>query len=344
MLYLDQKYLLLISSQLQGFIRKSDRLYNCRCFQCGDSQKKQSKKRGYFFPFQNRLVYKCHNCGLTCSLRSVLKKVNPEQAKAYGLEWLREQRSFTTLPTRPLAPSVPDAANLISADKILLDAGAIPCSELPVGHRGRLYLEKRQLPAMKWSRLWYANNFRSFVREIDPVLAKTIPCDEPRLVIPAIDRQNHLIAVSGRAILPESKLRYQTVRIKESATRILFGLNEMDQYQPLYVCEGPLDSLFLPNAIAVGNCQLGAAVPDIKHGNITLIFDNERRNKELVQSMLKAVKESYAVVFWPETIKEKDINDMIRAGYDLDYLLRIIKDHTKVGLAAYTEWSFWKKT
>ena len=76
-MYIDQKYLLLASSQLQGFKKKGDYVYNFRCPYCGDSQKSKSKARGFFFPKEINLIYKCHNCGKGASLKNFLKHLDP---------------------------------------------------------------------------------------------------------------------------------------------------------------------------------------------------------------------------------------------------------------------------
>jgi hypothetical protein len=55
-MYLEQKYLLLVSSQLQLFKKKSNNLFNFRCPYCGDSQKSKSKARGYVFQKENSLL------------------------------------------------------------------------------------------------------------------------------------------------------------------------------------------------------------------------------------------------------------------------------------------------
>ena len=55
-LYVDQKYLNLISNKLPLFKKKKDSTYNCRCIICGDSQKKKNKARGYFFANKNKFT------------------------------------------------------------------------------------------------------------------------------------------------------------------------------------------------------------------------------------------------------------------------------------------------
>ena len=59
------------------------------------------------------------------------------------------------------------------------------------------------------------------------------------------------------------------------------------------ITEGPIDSLFLDNAVA-----LAGADADIKinHEQCTMIFDNEPRNQEIVNRMIKAVDKKFNLV------------------------------------------------
>ena len=49
----DIQYLLTLSPRLDRFKKKSNNLYNFRCPYCGDSQKKQSKARGFVYSMKN---------------------------------------------------------------------------------------------------------------------------------------------------------------------------------------------------------------------------------------------------------------------------------------------------
>ena len=89
-MYIEQKYLLLASSQLQGFKKKGNNLYNFRCPYCGDSQKNKSKARGFFFPKENNLIYKCHNCGKGASLKNFLMHLDPKLCNDYIFEKYRK--------------------------------------------------------------------------------------------------------------------------------------------------------------------------------------------------------------------------------------------------------------
>ena len=68
--------------------------------------------------------------------------------------------------------------------------------------------------------------------------------------------------------------------------------------------EGPLDSLFIDNCIAIA----GADVPNLDC-NFTVIFDNEPRNKELLKQIEKTIDKGYNVCLWPQNLRWKDIND-----------------------------------
>ena len=54
------------------------------------------------------------------------------------------------------------------------------------------------------------------------------------------------------------------------------GLDRIDMSKQIYAVEGPLDSLFLDNCIAVGGSDLNKLESDV-----IIIFDNEPRNKEI---------------------------------------------------------------
>ena len=62
--YIDKKFINLMSGQLERFSWKKDNLANCRCPICGDSSKNKVKARGFFFEKKGEYFYKCHNCSV----------------------------------------------------------------------------------------------------------------------------------------------------------------------------------------------------------------------------------------------------------------------------------------
>jgi len=214
-------------------------------------------------------------------------------------------------------------------------------SDLPEAHYCRVYVKGRGIPTEHWSRLYYADNFKDFVGEVAPEEAQHLR-DEPRLVIPYFDQFGAIYAVSGRA-LTNSPQRYLTIRTTKEDVKLVYGLERVNQDLPVQVVEGPLDSLFLPNAVASGDANLILAARRLSAAQITLIYDNERRSKEIVRQMERAINLSYSVVVWPKWIIEKDINAMILGGYSQDELQSIIHRYTFSGLTATLELAWWKK-
>jgi hypothetical protein len=110
------------------------------------------------------------------------------------------------------------------------------------------------------------------------------------------------------------------------------------------VVEGPIDSLFLKNSIAVCDSNLESASQHVKKEKIVLVFDNEPRNKEIVNKIGEAIDKHFNVVIWPEMVEEKDINEMILDGaWTPEEISDIIEQCTYVNLRAKLEFIKWKK-
>ena len=106
--------------------------------------------------------------------------------------------------------------------------------------------------------------------------------DEPRLVLPFIDTDGKMFGFQGRA-LRSSSLRYITIMLDEYMPKI-FGLDTCDFSKRYYVVEGPIDSLFLSNSVAMAGADgNGSGLSNTQNG--VFIFDNEPRNKEIVTRM-----------------------------------------------------------
>jgi hypothetical protein len=159
-------------------------------------------------------------------------------------------------------------------------------------------------------------------------------------VIPFYDPFGALFAVSGRA-LDDSPQRYITIKVVPSDNKLVFGLDRVDQSQVVYITEGPLDSLFLRNAVASGDANLILTAQQLSATQIVLVFDNEPRSPEICRQMEKAIKMGMTIVVWPEWVKEKDINAMVQAGR---FVSAVIQDHSYSGLTALTHFTQWKKT
>jgi transcription elongation factor Elf1 len=329
MSYIDVKYIGLVSPQLQKFSKKKDSLYNFRCPYCGDSQKHQNKTRGYLFKVKNDFVFKCHNCGVGRTLTNFLKDNCVHLYNQYVMERYREgltgKNSQTKNPDFDFkTPEFKKRKTGIALDKI---------SELNITHPARVYLENRKIKDLDY--FYYCPKFKEWTNSQLPVFPN-LKQDSPRIIIPLRDKDGNMFGYQGRSLAPKAKIRYITVMLDESKPKV-FGLDKVDETKAVYVTEGPFDSMFISNSIAM--CGSDVNLSDYNY-QFVYVFDNEPRNKQIVQKMSGIIDKGLPVVIFPSTIEEKDINDMVMSNHDVQTL---IKQNTYQGLEAKLKLIEWKK-
>jgi hypothetical protein len=125
--------------------------------------------------------------------------------------------------------------------------------------------------------------------------------------------------------------------LDESKTKI-FGLNRVDFNKTVYITEGPFDSLYIDNALAMAGADVDWEL--LRDKEVVFVYDNEQRNKEIVKRMENVISKGYEIVIWPENLDDKDLNDMYIAGHDVQSLVEF---NTYSGLQAQIKLSEWKK-
>ena len=328
-MYIEQKYLMILSSQLQRFKKTGDFLYNFRCPYCGDSQKSQSKARGFVFRKESNLIYKCHNCGVEASFNNMLKYVDPKLHKDYILERYK-----------PNEPDVPDIGKF-TQPKFMKGPSPLKSlkkiSSLKHDHPVKRFVDNRRIPSTLHFELFFAPKFYEWVNKVVPNKFPSLKGDHPRLVIPFFDENNKMFAFQGRAFGNEIP-KYITIILDPDKNKI-YGLNRLDSTKQIQVTEGPIDSMFLDNCVAVAGADFSGLPVD----NTTIIFDNERRNVEILKQIEKTIDLGYNVVLWPDDVKEKDINDMILAGRTKEEVQSIINKNSYQGNMAKIRFVTWRK-
>lgn len=335
-LYIDRKFVTLIALKLERFVQKKDYLWTFRCPFCGDSKKNKLKTRGFFYRKKSNISFICHNCGTSHSLGNFLKAIDPNLFSEYQLERYKEEsHSNVAKPDFDWARAKP-----VFEKKIKIDLPKL--SDLDDQHPAKQYALKRCLPRL--DELYYAEDFKSFAVALFPEtssgIAKLRDADQ-RIVIPFYDAENRLQGVQGRTI-SNSKIRYITLKIDDDCKKV-FGLNKVDFSKTIYVVEGPLDSLFLENCIAPMDAALYSVMQTVGDHDYVFVFDNEPRNKEIVKHMSKAMATGKKICIWPNTMQQKDINDMILSGLSSQDLMNIITSNTFSDLKAQLQFQLWKK-
>ena len=318
---IDSKYIGLVSARLQKFKRVKADLYNFRCPICGDSQRYKNKARGYIYAVKNNTNFKCHNCGASMSLNNFLKKLDTTLHKKYSIEKFKEGHTG-----RNFVADEPEF--VFEKPKFIAKLDLPLCSEVETAKK---YLEGR---AIDPSKFYFAEKFKSFANTFQEVFTSTSH-EESRIIIPLFYNQN-LIGFQGRAIGP-NRVKYITVMLDDHAPKI-YGYDTIDSGLPVYVVEGPLDSTFIDNSVAL--CGADGDLSCLKGNDLIYVYDNEPRNREIVDRIDKCISRGESVVIWPSGIVEKDINDMVLAGHDVNGML---KSNTYSGLEAKVKFTEWKK-
>ena len=319
--YVDVKYINLISARFQKFKKVKNNLYNFRCPICGDSQKNKSKARGYLYQVKNNTNFKCHNCGVNISFNNFLKEIDSVIHKQYTFEKFKEGhtgRNFTA--EEPAfnfqAPKFKPKLNLPKASE---------------NSDAKEYLVNRKLNSDNY---YYAEKFKEWTNSLQLTFENTDK-DEPRIIIPLF-YQNTLVGFQGRA-LGSSNIKYITVMLNNDAPKI-YGLDEIQKDKTVYITEGPFDSTFVSNSIAL--CGADGDVSKWGIHDCVWIYDNEPRNREILSRISRVIENGQKVVIWPSTIKEKDINDMVLSGLNIQ---SVIESNTYSGLEAKLKFTTWKK-
>ena len=319
--FVDVKYINLISSRFQKFKRVKNNLYNFRCPICGDSQTNKNKARGYLYQIKNNTNYKCHNCGVNVSFNNFLKQIDTQIHKQYIFEKFKEGNTGKNFTTQ--APVLK-----FEAPKFRPKLDLPKASENPVA---KAYLENRKLNSDNY---YYTEKFKEWTNSLRPTF-DNVSKDESRIIIPLF-HQNILVGFQGRALGP-SKVKYITIMLTDDAPKI-YGLDKVQKNKSVYITEGPFDSTFISNSIAL--CGSDGDVDKWGISNPVWIYDNEPRNREILSRISRVIEMGQKVVIWPSTIKEKDINDMVLSGLDVQ---SVIESNTYSGLEAKLKFTTWKK-
>jgi hypothetical protein len=352
MLWIDVKYANQIASRLEGFKLKRNQpfLANCRCHYCGDSNYNKTKARGYIYEKQGKMFFYCHNCGSSHTFSRFLKDVDNRLHDEYRLECLKETGSafqttrVTSMVTQKEQSFKSDMSRFAKhrVQKMFEGTSAVKVSSLPADHFVKKYVDGRKIPPEKQYLLYYAPAFCKLVNELIPDKLPVVDKDHGRLLLPFLDRDGRLFGFQGRNFA-KTGTRYLTFMMDETKPKV-FGLDRVNDAADVFVVEGPIDSLFLPNCLAMAGSDVHIKDVISKPKNAVFLFDNEPRSKVIVEKMSQKIDEDFRIVILPSSVQQKDINDMItKGGYELEELSIMIHRNIYSGLSAHMKLAEWKK-
>ena len=330
MSYIDVKYIQMVSPRLTLFTKKKADLFNFRCPYCGDSQKRKNKARGYLFKIKNDFVYKCHNCGVGRTLSNFLRDQDTLLHDEYVMEKFKDSTSSTGKGSYTPNPKL----NFSPPNFVKTDTGLEKISDLNIFHEARKYLEQRGIKDLDY--FYYCPKFKEWTNKQKKTF-DTLRQDHPRIIIPFKDKEGNLFGYQGRSLARNAKLRYITIMLDEEQPKI-FGLDRIDTKKSIYITEGPFDATFIKNSVAMAGSDID--IRSFGWSDYIWIFDNEPRNREIVNRISKVIDRGDKVVIWPNNIQQKDINDMSLGGHDVQ---KMVESNVYQKLEAKLKFNNWKK-
>lgn len=307
--YVDNEFALRIFSYQRNFRQVSTMPFklNCSCPVCGDSATDRLKARFWYYEYKGTMFCHCFNCDYSSGFGRFLENHDESLYREYLLE-KRKEETFGKKET----PRVVETEISEKFTKKLIIERLDFCERLdrlPENHPIVKYVENRSIPKAAYKRLWFTSQWQELVNKNKPTFDN--PKKECRLVIPIYNREGKIESYQGRALSSAARQKYMTIKAHEDASKI-YGVDTVDESkQWVYVMEGPIDSLFIPNTIAITGGSLDLDSVPYKDKRIW-VLDNENRHTDTIKRMNKLIASGERVCFWDEAPwKSKDINDMV---------------------------------
>lgn len=345
-MFLERSYILMLSNRFRNFKQTNDQ-FNFSCPYCGDSTRNKFKARGYMIQSKGQWYFYCHNCSTTRSFKNFLGEQDSELFKKYMLEKMAEQgnleqsENISTHYEQKTSISFPDYKRAGSPLRKLKKV-----SQLSWDHPVKQYIQDRCIPNKYHAKLFYCPKFFQWTNSMVPGKFREEGKDEPRLIIPFVDEYGKFFGYQGRSLSAKSTLRYITIMFDEDRAK-LYGLDDIDASKPIYVTEGPIDSMFIDNSLAMSGSDYSQSFTirgkHVSNDKIVMVYDNEPRNEAIVNKMTKSAEMGRKIFMWPSTVEEKDINDVVMAGKSLADVKLLIESNIVSGLEAKMRIAVWKR-
>lgn len=323
-----------VGVHLTNFKQKKARLWEFS-HSCENQQgSKKLKRRGYIYESKAgiSLNVTCKHCGYSKSLGNFIREISPSLFDEFRLE------TYTSTFEPLIAQQTAEKEN--EPDVNL--SGLIPVTKLPPSSSVLKFLERRKIPQSTYEFIYVAKNFYDWASQYKPDFKK-LKDDSPRLVFPYFNKSGDVLGFTARTFSPKVEPRYIHLRVNKSE-EFIYGADRVRETGTIYVTEGQIDSLFVSNGIAVGGAHYGGDFINNHKDRIVIIPDTDwKRNPQVGQQVKRAIHHGFRVCFIPNTVKGKDLNDIVKNGMSLAELKTLIDTNTKHGLTAMLEFSLLKK-
>lgn len=304
--------------------------FNCACPYCGDSLSDPKKKRGniYF----NSLHFHCFNCGESVGINKFLTDFDESLSQEDRITVHEIQQNSKKIEPR-------HSSEQSSISMRLLEKIAIPKSiffkslDLISPYKNEFvssYLKSRKIDIRDWKYFAFNPNTKELyilnttgqdriigyqIRQLDSNSKKARYLS--RRLTKMYDELFHkdINSIIEKMILSEplgQKYIDEEDGIENISANLdklsgIFNIMNINMSNMITIMEGPIDSLAIPNSIALQGASktLNGFFDNMK--NIRFLFDNDKTGKEM---SIKKLKEHKKIFLWSLYLKTKGIKDV----------------------------------
>jgi len=309
-------------------------VWNCKCaFGCDN---KNRKKRMFFLLRDSYITVYCHDCGYSRKLKGFLEDKFPELIEEYNFYGFKPPLKKENIAEKLL--NILDESQNKNSQTYIHDSELFKITksfnDLKDSHPAKKYTKKRLIP---FDQVRYCANLKKLHERLFNEESKFLPV--PCLVIPFFRKSGNIEILQARMFDPKLKPKYLTLKLNPEAEKI-YNQDFVEYSEDVFILEGPIDSMFVPNAIAMAGSDASPSIP----GKYIWVFDNEPGNKEIVHKMNKKIDAGERIVIWRKEDNFKDINDgLVKKMFDTAEIFDILKMRTQHGIKAKLEIAKWRK-
>ena len=285
--------------------KKYQRSYNAECCICHEGSSAGRKRRLFYFT-GDRYFY-CFNCGKSWNEINWIHEVS---GKSYH-EILRDTQNFTC--------SIELSAKLVKNSEPVkeLVVPTIPDDSINITDINQCEFYKdneKQYAYIKHVRQ-YCEDRRLFTAVNRPKAFYVSFGDKvhkKRLIIPFYSELGKIDSYQSRTLDGDTYPKYLT----KFGEKGLYGENNITNDIPyIFVFEGPIDAMFVKNAVAVGGSSTTekqeAFLKKCVDKEIIYVYDNDKDNKEMKKKIKNLIKDNKKIFIWPKEFRKyKDINEL----------------------------------
>ncbi|AAR90927.1 DNA primase [Aeromonas phage 65] len=311
--------------------------YNFKCPLCGDGDSGY-KTRGWLYEDDGHVRFGCFNCGRNFKLTNYLYDHEPEMYREFAKEkFSNKDDSWVSVEKPKPKPVEIIKKNVIPYSTCIAD--------LPENHPAVKWVANRKIPKHQYHLFFFTDEWKKLANNIKPETYLYDDKKEYRLVIPIYNKDGTYSSLQGRALDPnvDKSRRYLTIKADDKASKV-YGMERADPNKTVWMLEGPIDSVFIPNACAIVGGVMALEDAPFPEKRVW-VLDKEDRSYDTIKRIENLVHAGERVVIWDECPwQSKDINDMVKNdGARIEDIISYLKEHTYYGLRAELALSKWRR-